>query len=236
MKKLTKLTMVGAMLLMIMVAIGTSGCERKTQAPSPQETEDLHNEAEETLFDQDYLEVNHLQKVTEAVAEIVEAENVYDFTFLLADVDLWDSDSTQFALIEQMISAWYDDDRELQTRQQALADELGVAIVTHPELPKIYGALDPEEVLQVHGVIMKWQPSLSANANVDTTDEARYWLVDEAGDGTWDWAACSENDTGEVKFRGAGGQCEFENVQTIELAEDWVGTSVWEVEAMFREK
>ncbi len=232
------MVLIGVTLIMLVMAMGLGGCKEKPKIkmPDPQEADDIHEEAEETLYGQEYLEVGHLQKAAKAAIGVMEAENVYDFTFLLTDVELWDPDSTHFALIEQAIPAWYHDNRSQRIRERALTDELCVAIATHPDLPKIYDALRPEEMLQVHGVIMQWRPSISVNEGANTEDEASYWLIDESGDGSWNWVAYSEDDSGEVKFKGADGQCEFKNVQTIELRENQIDNkTVWDIEAMFCE-
>lgn len=217
--KVTIVVVLGLMLL--------TGCKKKMD---PEAIEAAHVEAQEIIKEQDYLELTNVERTSAAIAEMAEfTDATYNLDFLVAGVDNNDPASLSFDVLEFIVT-FEDDGQDLAVRRELLADEVGTRLTTDEALEKSYEYIN-NGLLQVHGVIMSW------SVIEDTEDGGQnvrwYHLVDESGDGVWDYAVLAHSVfEGPVEFEGADGHCNYNGATAVDLEETWSG-SLEDVEALF---
>lgn len=171
-----------------------------------------------SVWAEDYLDASSIEREASMMVDAMEAEKNY-FT---KDIYIGGIPEYSFQDVDQ------DDERYRDWAKQKLM----LSAYNGDVARSLYDTEPTGELVGTTGAVLEWRdyPFLSHKLR------ARYWLIDQDGNGTWDWAARyrgTDEDSEFVFLSADGATPKFDGAEAIELPDDWSGTTA-DIEKMFK--
>lgn len=209
------------MVAMVMVSalVGCGSSTPDTSKVTMEDAEVEHQNLQEAIMAQDYLDVTSLMEATTMIAEVLPPKpRSYDITLLVMQPG---SQGTEW-VEPQTLKFTYDMDADAELdkmfREQWWADSIAMLAAKDEHLSEIYEAMGGD-MLYVLGTIISWH-STDAYDDSHPLEEGydpKYWAVDSDGDFAWDNVMRSPQGDGKVVFGENAGQVVYEGALARDL-------------------